>query len=388
MAGRRGRLLTTIAGPGRRSGAGRGLGASWASLVPEAGAVVLQALLRLVPQRAVQPQPVPRARRLLPADGLAGGAQPAGPRAGLGGAPAAPAGRPRWRALDREGRLVALYGLLTLGWLVIAAQHRLPDLRRPGRRAHHRAVAVGLAGPGAAGRRRRGADVAADLPALRLAGPAAAAAAARRRRRAPRRAGRAAPARRAARVQPARPAAGRRWPPWPPRPAGCTRAPASSSSSPAPPSRRSSRWSTGALEARAPSDPGGTVRATGRRRAGWSASGRAVTGAPVAAGLVRRRHDPARRAVVRGRRRARAGRAAAGDRVGTADEAEALFAETPGDWPHCPTRTGSGSPRSRCRSRWPRARPLTPGQPGPGARARLRRAWSRPQGQELGRGHA
>ena len=110
MAGRRARLLTTISGPG----AGlvlAGASAIVGFLVPEARSVVLQALLRLVHQRAVQSQPVPRARRLLPADGLVRGAQPAGPRAVLGGlAGAAPAAA--WRALDREGRLVALYGLL------------------------------------------------------------------------------------------------------------------------------------------------------------------------------------------------------------------------------------------------------------------------------------
>ena len=70
---------------------------------------------------------------------------------------------PAWSALDREGRLVALYGMLADRLAGDRAQHRLPGVRRPGRRAGHRAVAVRVGGPGPARGGDRGADVAGGL---------------------------------------------------------------------------------------------------------------------------------------------------------------------------------------------------------------------------------
>ena len=90
-------------------------------------------------------------------------------------------------------------------WLVDRGQPRLPDLHRPGRRAGHRAVALRLAGPAAAGRGGLPASPRRWSTSPSAGSPARCARAAPAARRAPRRAGRAAPARRAARLG-ARPA--------------------------------------------------------------------------------------------------------------------------------------------------------------------------------------
>ena len=45
---------------------------------------------------------------------------------------------PRWSVLDREGRLIALYGILAVLWLAVAVNLAVPGLVRPRRRAGHR----------------------------------------------------------------------------------------------------------------------------------------------------------------------------------------------------------------------------------------------------------
>ena len=185
--------------------------------VPGGGAVVLQALLRLVHQRDVQPQPVPRAGRLLPADGLARGAQPAGPRAGLGGGAAAAAAAAlvrRWTARAGWSRCTGCSP--SAGWssrstsptgcTSTGSAGSSPDCGAPGWAARVLLVAV----------------VAALMSPLvyvlvRLARPRGAGAVRRAGAGAPRRARRTAPPGRAARVEPARPARGRRSPTSPPR---------------------------------------------------------------------------------------------------------------------------------------------------------------------------
>ena len=167
---------------------------------------------------------------------------------------------PRWSALDREGRLVALYGMLAVLWVAIAVNIALPDLVRPGLRAWSpacgtaagsarlllAAVIVGLCAP------------LLYLLAGRLARwwrcqPRA------RRRTQPR--GRPAPRGSPPCAAPTSAACpGPRWPASPGAPAGCTRRPGGSSSSPAPASRPSTSWSTGALQGRRHGDPGGTIR--------------------------------------------------------------------------------------------------------------------------------
>ena len=173
---------------------------------------------------------------------------------------------PRWGELDREGRLVALYGMLAVLWLVIAVNlgYRIwadrvaglvTGLWHSGWPARLLLVAVvcGLAAPlvyfavGLARRRWR---------------------ALRRRLAEQRRADQDAPRRLAALRASALgglPAAALAEL-ADAAPAGCARAPASSSSSPAPPSRRVYVVVDGALEGRRPGDPSGHVRERRRRR--------------------------------------------------------------------------------------------------------------------------
>ena len=175
---------------------------------------------------------------------------------------------PAWRALDREGRLVALYGMLAVGWLVIARQHRLPGLRRPGRRA--RSPACGASGWPA--RVLLVVVVAALLSplvylAVRLARPAVAAARGSgwRERRVERRRCRAGWPRCAPRRCGDLPAAGAGRP-GRPGPLGAPAHRRSSSSSPAPPSPTVFAVVDGALEGRGARRPGRHGAGTGRRR--------------------------------------------------------------------------------------------------------------------------
>ena len=372
MSGRRGRLLTTAAGPA----AGLVLAGTSALVgfaVPEAAPMVLQALLRLVHQRVVQPQPVPRAGRLLPGDGLAGDAQPAGPRAGLGGRPGSAAARRAWRQLDREGRLVALYGMLAIGWLVIALNigYRV-YVDRVGR-AGHRAVALRLAGPLLLVVVVVGAAVAGRLHRLRVAGPALAAAVARvcASRRADRDLPRRVDALRA--LEPARPAGGEAGRRWPPPPAGSTRAPASSSSSPAPAQPEVYAVVDGRAGGPGPGRPGRHGARTGRRRRrgrprarrcrarpsplAWYTAGTTLLAMPASAVA------------------AAVGPVADGGSFGTAAEAEACSPSRP-RWPDCPMRTDSAWPRWRCRSRSRPGAPVSLSGPRRRARAARPATWS------------
>jgi hypothetical protein len=130
--------------------------------------VGVQAGLRLVPERALQPQPLPRARRLLLSDGLAGDRQPARPRPGLRGGPPAPPAA----AVGPAGPGGADRRLVRHPRGAVAGHRRQPrvaHLDRPGRRADNRAVALRLASPPAALRSGRGPRRAAGLPAHRVA---------------------------------------------------------------------------------------------------------------------------------------------------------------------------------------------------------------------------
>ena len=365
MAGRRARLLTTAAGPA----AGlvlAGAAAAGRACRPGAGAVELQARLRLVPQRAVQPQPVPRAGRLLPADGLAGGAEPAGPRPGLGGRPGCAAGRRAWAQLDREGRLVALYGVLAVFWLVIAVNlaYRIYADRVAG-------LVIGLwrggfAGPDPAARGDRGAGRAAVVRTRRLARQAGAGWRARQWRERQRGRGRSAPARRAARlgagaaarVRAQRLAAEARWVrPAHRRAARLRRAPRSPRCtwSSTAPWRRAARairaaWS-GSGSARA-AWSGWPARSPARRRR-WPGTPPAPRCCPLPASTGRRRG----RARCPGRRR----------RTGPRRRS---CSPTPPRWPDSPLTTGSAC-SARARPVAPAAR--RPDQPGRTERRRGRR---------------
>ncbi len=133
---------------GHRTGTGRGCQALVGLLDPALAPWCFKLSFAWYVNVAVQPQPVPRAGRLLPVDGLARGAQPAGPRPGLGDRPAAPppAGvRARWTARAGSSRST---GCSSVGLAGDRGQHRVPRLRRPGRRPRHRAVARRLGGRG------------------------------------------------------------------------------------------------------------------------------------------------------------------------------------------------------------------------------------------------
>ena len=167
---------------------------------------------------------------------------------------------PRWSGLDREGRIVALYGVLAVLWLAIAANlaYRIWADRVSG-------LATGLWHSGvlgsAAARARWSCWACARRWSTwrRPAGPPGGAGpGARRRTRARGRPARAASRRCAPPTWAACPS--RRWPVWPPGPAGCTRRPVSRWSPPAARRTRSTWWSTARCRPAEPGDPGGTIR--------------------------------------------------------------------------------------------------------------------------------
>ena len=232
---------------------------------------------------------------------------------------------PAWSALDREGRLVALYGLLAVGWLVIALNI--------GYRVYVDRVGglitglwrVRLAGPGPAGGGRGGADVAGGLHRLRLVGPPVAPAVARGRGAAAR------PRRARAGSTPCAPRAcvtcrRTRWPAWRRRPRWVHPRTGRSWSSPAPPQPYVYAVVDGALEARAPATRPAPC-GSGSARVAWSGWRRPSPGAPsplswYTAG-TRLLAIPSTAVA------AAVGPAAAGHRPAPAAEAERLFAESP-----------------------------------------------------------